>query len=62
LFACVGYAAAWVCVLLLLGVWKENARAIAFYQRLGFREVGSQTFRIGDDEQQDLVMSRALIP
>jgi ribosomal protein S18 acetylase RimI-like enzyme len=60
--ACVAQATAWHCDLLWLGVWKENARAIAFYQRLGFREVGSQTFRIGDDEQQDLVMSRALVP
>jgi ribosomal protein S18 acetylase RimI-like enzyme len=58
--ACVAQARAWHCDSLWLGVWKENARAIAFYRRLGFQEVGSQTFRIGNDIQNDLVMSRTL--
>ena len=58
--ACVDQATAWHCDALWLGVWIENARAIAFYKRLGFREVGSQTFCIGTDVQHDLVMSRTL--
>lgn len=58
--ACVAQAKAWHRDVLWLGVWKENTRAIAFYRRLGFQEVGSQTFRIGNDIQNDLVMSRTL--
>jgi diamine N-acetyltransferase len=41
-----------------LGVWEHNARAIAFYQRWGFVDVGSQIFMLGRDEQTDRVMAR----
>ncbi|MEO8336102.1 MAG: GNAT family N-acetyltransferase [bacterium] len=43
---------------LWLAVWSRNTRAIAFYQRWGFVEVGSQTFMLGRDRQADLVMAR----
>jgi len=39
-----------------LAVWEHNPRAIAFYQKCGFRDVGSQPFRLGSDLQTDLVM------
>lgn len=39
-----------------LGVWEGNARALAFYQRWGFRNVGSHTFQLGSDSQIDLVL------
>ena len=39
-----------------LGVWEHNPRALAFYRRWGFSEVGDQVFRLGDDPQRDLVM------
>lgn len=45
---------------LWLGVWERNARAIAFYRKCGFRDAGSQTFRLGRDVQTDLVMTRSL--
>ena len=45
-------AAAW------LGVWERNPRAIAFYRKLGFVEVGSQEFLLGSDRQRDVVMLR----
>jgi GNAT superfamily N-acetyltransferase len=45
---------------LWLGVWAPNARAIAFYRRAGFVEVGTQVFQLGRDAQTDLVMSRSL--
>ena len=45
---------------LWLGVWERNARAIRFYDRCGFRAVGSQRFMLGADAQNDLVMSRSL--
>jgi ribosomal protein S18 acetylase RimI-like enzyme len=41
-----------------LGVWERNARAIAFYRKCGFADVGSQTFELGSDRQQDRVMWR----
>ncbi len=41
-----------------LGVWEKNPRAIAFYAKCGFQEVGEQIFQLGDDEQRDVVMVR----
>ncbi|MDB4877531.1 MAG: hypothetical protein JWM41_3977 [Gemmatimonadetes bacterium] len=57
--ACVEQARAWHCDVLWLAVWDRNARAIRFYEKMGFRAVGSQTFTLGSDVQQDIVMSRA---
>jgi ribosomal protein S18 acetylase RimI-like enzyme len=42
---------------LWLGVWEHNARAIAFYRKVGFREFGSHPFVLGHDPQTDLLMS-----
>ncbi len=42
-----------------LDVWERNYRAIEFYQRWGFVEVGSQSFLLGKDCQSDLLMARA---
>jgi ribosomal protein S18 acetylase RimI-like enzyme len=43
-----------------LGVWEENPRAIAFYRKEGFAEVGRKVFMVGTDPQRDLVMARTL--
>ncbi|MFM7706731.1 MAG: GNAT family N-acetyltransferase [Gammaproteobacteria bacterium] len=43
-----------------LGVWEENPRAIAFYRKQGFVEVGRKVFMVGTDPQRDLVMARTL--
>jgi ribosomal protein S18 acetylase RimI-like enzyme len=43
-----------------LAVWERNARAIAFYRKAGFREVGAQPFHLGKDVQTDRVMVREL--
>jgi GNAT superfamily N-acetyltransferase len=43
---------------LWLGVWEKNPRAIRFYGKCGFREVGDQTFLLGRDPQRDLVLER----
>lgn len=45
---------------LWLGVWDRNPRAIRFYTKWGFEDVGGQTFMLGDDPQQDRVLSRSL--
>jgi ribosomal protein S18 acetylase RimI-like enzyme len=42
---------------LLLGVYAQNLRAIAFYRRQGFLEVGRRTFHIGTGTYQDLIMA-----
>jgi len=41
-----------------LGVWERNPRAIAFYAKSGFRDVGAQPFLLGNDLQTDRVMVR----
>ena len=43
-----------------LAVWEHNPRAIAFYEKQGFRDVGSQPFRLGADLQTDRVMAAEL--
>jgi len=57
---CVEQALAWGADVLWLAVWEENPRAIAFYERSGFRKVGVQTFTLGRDVQHDFVMLRRL--
>jgi diamine N-acetyltransferase len=42
-----------------LGVWERNARALAFYRKWGFVDVGSNIFVLGKDRQTDRVMWRA---
>jgi ribosomal protein S18 acetylase RimI-like enzyme len=41
-----------------LGVWERNPRAIAFYERWGFEPVGDHVFRLGSEDQRDVVMQR----
>ena len=43
---------------LWLGVWERNARAISFYRKLGFADVGAHVFMLGNDQQIDRIMSR----
>ena len=45
---------------LWLGVWEKNPRAIRFYTKLGFRDVGSHPFLVGTDLQTDRVMALSL--
>ena len=45
---------------LWLGVWEHNLRARAFYEQWGFRPVGTEKFRLGSDEQVDLLMELRL--
>jgi GNAT superfamily N-acetyltransferase len=43
-----------------LGVWEANEKAIGFYRNLGFVPFGEHTFRLGDEEQRDLLMRRTV--
>ena len=41
-----------------LGVWEKNEKAIRFYQKNGFAEFDKHIFRLGMDEQTDILMRR----
>jgi ribosomal protein S18 acetylase RimI-like enzyme len=43
-----------------LGVWEHNTRAQRFYEKAGFRDVGSQPYLLGNDMQTDRVMVREI--
>jgi len=45
---------------LWLGVWERNLRAQAFYAKYGFVAVGKHVFRLGTDDQLDLILARAV--
>ena len=43
-----------------LGVWEENPRAINFYKKNGFIEFDKHVFKLGNDEQTDIMMKLKL--
>jgi ribosomal protein S18 acetylase RimI-like enzyme len=43
-----------------LGVNSQNARAIRFYEKSGFRKVGTKSFQLGGTVEHDFVMERPL--
>ncbi len=45
---------------LWLGVWERNHRALAFYGKCGFADLGQHVFLFGTDPQTDRVMARLL--
>lgn len=42
---------------LLLGVYAGNARALAFYARNGFRQVGERRFQVGGNTYGDAILA-----
>nr|WP_315028370.1 GNAT family N-acetyltransferase [uncultured Chryseobacterium sp.] len=45
---------------LWLGVWEENLRALNFYIKNGFVEFDKHIFKLGEEEQTDLMMKKIL--
>jgi ribosomal protein S18 acetylase RimI-like enzyme len=43
-----------------LGVWEKNSRAIRFYQKNGFVAFDKHIFKLGDEEQTDIMMKLQL--
>ncbi|MFC4321273.1 GNAT family N-acetyltransferase [Litchfieldia salsa] len=43
-----------------LGVWEKNENAIAFYHKMGFVQTGAHSFYMGDEEQKDFILTKAL--
>lgn len=46
---------------LWLGVWEKNPRAIRFYEKNGFIAFDKHIFRMGNDEQLDIMMKKELL-
>lgn len=44
-----------------LGVWENNPKAMAFYRKYGFTEVGDHVFPLGQDPQRDVILSRRMV-
>jgi ribosomal protein S18 acetylase RimI-like enzyme len=47
---------------LWLSVWERNPRAIAYYAKSGFRDLGTADFWVGSDRQTDRIMALDLGP
>jgi diamine N-acetyltransferase len=45
-----------------LGVWERNVRAMAFYRKAGFDEIGCTRYVVGSDRQVDRVYLASLSP
>jgi len=45
---------------LWLGVWENNEPAIRFYEKNGFKKFSKHIFKLGDDEQTDLLLKKTL--
>jgi len=45
---------------LLLGVYRQNASAIAFYERLGYQRIGTREFQVGGNRYHDLILGLQL--
>lgn len=58
---CLAYAAKAEFDTIWLGVWEHNQRALHFYERWGFRQVGTQPFPLGQDLQTDWIMARSVV-
>lgn len=43
-----------------LGVWERNLKAIKFYEKNGFVAFDKHIFRVGNDEQTDILMRKEL--
>jgi ribosomal protein S18 acetylase RimI-like enzyme len=43
-----------------LGVWERNHKAIQFYKKNGFYEIGKHSFFMGEEEQTDYIMRKDL--
>ncbi len=43
-----------------LGLWEKNTKAVSFYRKHGFYEIGAHPFLLGDDVQTDILMRRDL--
>ncbi|WP_116788644.1 GNAT family N-acetyltransferase [Flavobacterium psychrotrophum] len=43
-----------------LGVWEQNTKAVRFYEKNGFVAFDTHIFKMGDEEQTDILMKKTL--
>ncbi|WP_103074785.1 GNAT family N-acetyltransferase [Solilutibacter silvestris] len=58
----VSYAQAHGAERLLLGVYAENEKALSFYTRSGFEQIGTRSFNVGGVDYDDKVLAKSSTP
>ncbi|MGD8990873.1 MAG: GNAT family N-acetyltransferase [Desulfobacterales bacterium] len=58
--ACISYARGKAFKSIWLSSWQENHRGNAFYAKMQFENLGTKTFAIGSDIQQDYILVRPM--
>jgi ribosomal protein S18 acetylase RimI-like enzyme len=61
LHACIEHAGNNNYAVIWLGVWEHNAKAMGFYERMGFEKFGEHIFMLGDDAQKDWLMKKQIV-
>lgn len=57
---CINIARQRSAVVIWLGVWEKNQKAITFYTKWGFEKFGDHVFVLGNDPQTDWLMKKEL--
>jgi ribosomal protein S18 acetylase RimI-like enzyme len=57
---CLNYARSKTFKSIWLGSWKENQRGNAFYAKMQFEIIGTKTFALESDIQEDYVLARPI--
>jgi diamine N-acetyltransferase len=47
-------------VRILLGVYSQNTASIAFYEKFGYKKVGTRRFKVGDNHYDDFIFAFTL--
>lgn len=55
------YAVTMGCKRLLLGVYSQNHRGIAFYEKCGFKIIANRIFTVGSTDYKDYIMAKDLV-
>lgn len=54
------YAIECGCEVMWLSVWQKNLTSIIIYEKLGYNKIGTTTFKLGKDIQDDYIMVKHL--
>lgn len=58
--ACTKFARNKGCKSIWLGSWKKNHRGNAFYEKIQFEIIGTKTFALGSDIQDDYIFAKSI--
>jgi len=59
--ACINYAREKNFKSIWLSSWKKNSRGNAFYNKMRFQIIGTATFALGSDIQDDYIFAKSII-